>query len=166
MDSMNGKSLTCYLNKILSIQTYQKDTQKKILKHKKSTTKPPKLPKTTINDCTSIKHGCMATQRMINALIYYSTLTIDYVDRESDKIHPITATNSIQIIDDLIMIFTHSNEVRNIKQTDKDKFMKYIIEIYHQFLDDYIHIMDKHNNDIEEISESMVRDFSLMNTCD
>eukprot|EP01084_Bolivina_argentea_P008582 16050_1 len=119
------------------------------------------------SDCKSIKDGCKPTHRMINALIYYSTLNIDLSCHDSNKIHSITDTNCIQLIDDLIMIFKDGKESNNIKQkTDKDKFIKYITETYTQFLNDYIHIMDKHNNDIEEISESMVRDFSLMNTCD
>eukprot|EP01084_Bolivina_argentea_P008581 16048_1 len=128
---------------------------------------------TTIDgsDCKSMKDGCIATHRMINALIYYSTLNINMDHNESVKKsnenNCARVTMCIQLIDDLIMIFKDGKESNNIKQkTDKDKFIKYITETYTQFLNDYIHIMDKHNNDIEEISESMVRDFSLMNTCD
>eukprot|EP01084_Bolivina_argentea_P082248 148918_1 len=89
---------------------------------------------TTVDDsnCKSIKDGCMATHRMINALIYYSTLNIDLnchkLHTKSNKIHSITETNCIQLIDDLIMIFKDGKE-SNIKQTtDKDKFIKYITE--------------------------------------
>eukprot|EP01084_Bolivina_argentea_P038380 70956_1 len=87
------------------------------------------------SDCKSIKDGCMATHRMINALLYYSTLNIHKSN-----------TNCIELIDDLIMIFKDEKESNNIKRTDKDKFMKYITETYTQFLNDYVHIMDKHNN--------------------
>eukprot|EP01084_Bolivina_argentea_P038381 70957_1 len=95
---------------------------------------------TTDSDCKSIKEGCMATHRMVNALIYYSTLNIDLSCHKSGKIHCITSTNYIQLIDDLIMIFEDAKETNNSKRTDKDKFIKYITEAYTQFLDDYIHI--------------------------
>eukprot|EP01084_Bolivina_argentea_P207372 353819_1 len=42
---------------------------------------------TTVDDCKSIKDGCKPTHRMINALIYYSTLNIDLSCHDSNKIH-------------------------------------------------------------------------------
>ncbi len=106
-------------------------------------------------DCKSIEDGCMPTNRMINALVFYSTLKIDINEEISD-----TKSNDTELID---REFKSTNKSQNIKRTDKEKFIKYINETYTQFLNDYIHLIDKHLNDIKNISEIMAKDFSLTN---
>eukprot|EP01084_Bolivina_argentea_P207371 353818_1 len=52
---------------------------------------------TTVDDfdCKSIKDGCKPTHRMINALIYYSTLNIDLSCHDSNKIHSMDAISEL-----------------------------------------------------------------------
>ena len=84
------------------------------------------------NDDTYLEcsvRSCLKVNRMINALIYYST------------IEPIKF------------------------EKHRDKFTKYYKETYPEILHDYIHIMDKHYNDIDKISDLMIQDFKLMAKC-
>ena len=45
------------------------------------------------------------------------------------------------------------------------KFMEYCNEIYPELLDDYIHIMDKHQNDVDQINDRIKTDLNLMPEC-
>ena len=48
----------------------------------------------------------------------------------------------------------------------ESKFMEYCNEIYPELLDDYVHIMDNHQNDIEQVLKSRIRsDTELMHHC-
>eukprot|EP01084_Bolivina_argentea_P276966 472698_1 len=114
-------------------------------------------------DCKSIQN-CIPTHRIINAIIYYSTLRINLKCNESesksDRSYCHSAT-TLQLIESLIFTFKDSDEY-----TDKDKFIKYTNKEYPHLLNDYIHIMEKHYNDIDNISSLMLHDFGLMNPCD
>ena len=43
--------------------------------------------------------------------------------------------------------------------------MEYCSNTYSGLLNDFIHIMDKHRNDVDQIRETMKEDFRLMNDC-
>eukprot|EP01084_Bolivina_argentea_P050678 93205_1 len=103
-------------------------------------------------DCTSIKDGCIATHRMINALIYYSDRK-DLENNNNKFFDQQQTRKSFSLI---------NNEHANLEIKWNTMFGKNIDEIYPQLLNDYIHIMHKHRYDIEDISELMLNDFSLM----
>ncbi len=92
-------------------QTRNKSQGKPILTHETNDSDSFNHSTTDDSDCHSIKGGCMPTHRMLNVLMYYSTLNIDLIcEDESDK-----KLNT-----------TQSNESNNIKRTDKEKFIEYI----------------------------------------
>ena len=47
----------------------------------------------------------------------------------------------------------------------RDQFTEYYKETYPDIHNDYIHIMGKHYNDIDKISDLMIQDFELMSEC-
>eukprot|EP01084_Bolivina_argentea_P311631 539454_1 len=76
--------------------------------------------------------SCIAINRMVNTLIYHSTIDLLHSDKH------------------------------------KEDFLKYINESYETktLLDDYIHIIELHNSDIDEMYNLLHNACTLMNVCD
>eukprot|EP01084_Bolivina_argentea_P276967 472700_1 len=60
-------------------------------------------------DCKSIQN-CIPTHRIINAIIYYSTLKIDLKCNESESKSYCHSATTLQLIDSLILIFNDSEK--------------------------------------------------------
>ena len=60
--------------------------------------------------------------------------------------------------------YYHNLNIIN-KQSDRDKLVELGMDIYQELLDDYIHIVLRHNDSLEEIFNFMIQSFN-MKTCD
>ena len=62
-----------------------------------------------------------------------------------------------------LIFYSTINPLNNTKH--ESKFIQFCNETYSELLDDYIHVMDKHQNDIDQINDRMKTDLDLMREC-
>ena len=88
------------------------------------------------------------------------------VSQTNNQDNDCISSNCYQILRMISSLIFYSTIDPINNETHKEEFMKYCNDVYPEILNDYIHIMDHHQNDISGISQTIKRDIQLMNECD
>ena len=98
---------------------------------------------------------------------YKSQKAVDDMDHALDSSSPYACKHGdclpIRRMISGLIFYSTINPISNPKH--ESKFMEYCAETYPELLNDYIHIMDNHQNDMDKVAQVMKTDFDLMNDC-
>eukprot|EP01084_Bolivina_argentea_P284041 486663_1 len=111
----------------------------------------------TIRNCITQQYSLLSRNR-----------TTDKMPNFDIKLHECKSIKKCRRIRNMVSALSFYSTIDVIKNKDQEKFMKYYKETYQDLLNDYIHIINKHSSELDDILNTMKKstDFKLVNDCD